>query len=335
MRGGWIRWFGLAVAVCATLFLHGRMNTASAAAEGTLRVPDPERARALALGFEPVVADYYWIQAVQMAGGREDPSRTHGVFLGDLIEVVTTLDPWVDHPYRFAALWLTSSPEDVRHANELLRKGIAYHPREWRNRFYLGYNLFFHLEENDRAADVLETAVHLDGAPDYLGALVTRLRASSDGLETALVFLQSLIRNAPDESARDEYQRAFEEIETERRARLLDRARIVFWDRHGRDIRTPKELWSGPRSVLGRRPPAHPTRPAEWQLDQESGEIVSSRYGRRYRVHVHPSDAERRRRWRARMEADGAEAGEPGQPGEPGESAETRGDAADAMEGRG
>lgn len=326
MRGGWIRWSGLAAAVCATLVVHGRMNTASAAADGTLHVPDPERARALALGFEPVLADYYWIQAVHLAGGRTDPSVTHGALLGDLIEVVTTLDPWVDHPYRFAALWLTAEPEHVRRANALLEKGISYHPLEWRNRFYLGYNYFFHLEENDRAADVLETAVHLDGAPDYLGALVTRLRASSDGLETALLFLQNLIRNAPDESARAEYRRAFEEIETERRARLLDRARTVFWERTGRDIREPRELWAGPGRVLGRRPPAHPTEPARWRIDEESGEIVSSHYDRRYRVHVHERDAERRRRWRARTEAGETEAGE---------APEARGDATDAMEGRG
>jgi hypothetical protein len=44
------------------------MNTASAAASGRLRVPTPERARALALGFEPVIADYYWIQALELVG---------------------------------------------------------------------------------------------------------------------------------------------------------------------------------------------------------------------------------------------------------------------------
>ena len=308
MRGAGVRRAGLVAVVCATLILHGRMDTASAAASGTLRVPDPERARALALGFEPVVADYHWIQAVQLAGGRRDPSKAHGEVLGDLIEVVTTLDPWVDHPYRFAALWLTAEPGHVRRANALLEKGIAYHPREWRNRFYLGYNHFFHLGDNDRAADVLETAVHLDGAPDYLGALVTRLRASSDGLETALLFLQNLIRNAPDESARAAYRGVFDEIETERRARLLDRARTVFWDRHGRDIRTPRELWAGPLRVLSRRPPPHPSGAGAWRIDDESGEIVSSYYGARYRVHSHPHDVERRERWRARMAAAGPEA---------------------------
>ena len=48
--------------------------------------------------------------------------------IGRLIDVVTTLDPWVGHPYRFAALWMTDDESAVRKANELLERGIAHHP---------------------------------------------------------------------------------------------------------------------------------------------------------------------------------------------------------------
>ena len=41
-----------------------------------------------------------------------------------------------------------TSYEQVRHANRLLEKAIAYHPLDWRNHFYLGYNHFFYLEDN-------------------------------------------------------------------------------------------------------------------------------------------------------------------------------------------
>ena len=107
---------------------------------------------------------------------------------------MTGLDPWVDHPYRFAALWLTESDDEVRHANRLLEKGIAYHPLDWRNRFYLGYNQFFYLEDNARAADALESALRFPDAPDYLGAFVTRLRAAGDSLDTAALFLAAADR---------------------------------------------------------------------------------------------------------------------------------------------
>ena len=269
------------------------MDTRSAAASGRLAVPTPQRAKTLALGFEPVLADWYWIQAVQLVGGSTGESEDSGR-VGALIDVVTGLDPWVDHPYRFAGLWLDDDLDAVRHANRLLAKGIAYHPLEWRNRFYLGYNLFFHLEDYAAAADALEPALPLDSAPSYLGALVARLRAASDSLDTAAIFLQQLASSTEDEHLRKDYLGVLEQVETERLARRLDAARAEFRRRHGRDLREPSELWAGALRVLPAAPPAHPSRrDAKWRLDPD-GELVSSVYGKRYRIHVHPSDREQK-----------------------------------------
>jgi hypothetical protein len=106
----------------------------------------------------------------------------------------------------------------VRHANRLLEKGIAYHPLDWRNRFYLGTTCSSTWRTTRSAADALESAVAFPDAPDYLGSFVTRLRASSDGLDTAVLFLQQLIAQTEDEYARAEYLETLDEIETERRA---------------------------------------------------------------------------------------------------------------------
>ena len=46
-----------------------------------------------------------------------------------IIDVVTTLDPYVSHPYRFAAIWLTDSTESVLKGNQLLEKAnVAVSP---------------------------------------------------------------------------------------------------------------------------------------------------------------------------------------------------------------
>jgi hypothetical protein len=291
----------LAAAALSTL-AHARMNTVSAAKSGRLHVPDPARAKLFSLGFEPAVADYYWVQALQIVGGDDGPVEAHADQIGDAVDVVTTLDPWVDHPYRFAAVWLTSTVDQVRRADRLLAQGIAYHPLDWRNRFYLGYNEFFYLEDDARAADVLESAVGMPGAPRYLGAFVTRLRAKSSGLDTAALFLQELIRSTDDEYARAEYLKAWDEIATERRARRLDAARVEFRKRTGRDIRSPAELWSGPHAVLSKMPPPHPHfHGFEWILDPHSHRIVSSFYGTRYELHIHPVDERRRELWRPQL----------------------------------
>ena len=280
----------------AVALIHGQLDTRAAGESGRLAPPAPARAKALALGFEPVLADYYWIQALQWVGSAKRASEAQGL-TRQLIELVLALDPWVDHPYRFAALWLDGSLEEVRHANELLEWGIAYHPDEWRNRFYLGYNHFIHLGDNQRAAEILETALAFEDAPNYLGALVTRLKASADSLEAAAIFLQQLIVSTEDEYKKAEYGKALDEIEVERRARFLDAARAEFRRRHARDIERVEELWEGERRVLARPPPAHPHFPDfVWELTDE-GEIVSSAYRNRYRIHWHREDLKRRERW--------------------------------------
>jgi hypothetical protein len=316
-RPEWKRWAGVALAVLVTGAAHARIGDAGARVESERFVPEPSHVRMASLGFEPLVADYYWLQAVQLLGGARSDFAELNTTLAQLIDVTTTVDPWVGHAYRFAAVWLTDSPEHVQQANRLLARGIAYHPRDWRNRYHLGFNLFFYLEDAQAAARALALAVPLPGAPPYLGALVARLRADRGDLETAEAFLVEMANNAPDGYAQAEYLKALDEIEVERLARTLDDARAEYGRRNGHDIQRVSDLVSGPDPVLRALPPASPHFAGfEWRLDDESGQIVSSFYGVRYQVHVHPLDAARHERWRAEREARRAkEAAEKGEGG--------------------
>jgi tetratricopeptide (TPR) repeat protein len=265
-------------------------------ARGEIFVPRPEVAHAAALGFDALVSDFYWLQAVQLAGGARNPIL-HASLIGRLIDVVTTLDPWVGHPYRFAAVWLIDSPESVREANRLLERAIEHHPDDWRNAFYLGFNHFFYLEDTDAAVEALDRAIALRGSPLYLKRLVARLKAQTDGLETGAAFLTELIRTTRSKKARAKYERALDEIETERRARALDRARETYRQREGRDIAAVEDLSRGPDPVLDRLP--REPHGWEWVLKGKRRRLVSSYYGHRYEPQFHGSERKRRKRWKA------------------------------------
>jgi hypothetical protein len=281
----------LLVVLAGTALAHQRIPPRLRSQEGEAFVPKPEFAKLMALGFDTLLADYYWVQAVLLVGGNSNPAQ-HTPQLRRFIDVVTTLDPWVDHPYRFAAVWLIESEEDVRAANRLLRRSFDYHPDDWRNYFYLGFNLFYYLQENAEAADVMLTASRLPGAPLYLSRLVARLRSESADIEAAAMFLQELVRTAPDEAAAAEYQAALDEIEIEHKARVLDRARNAYRQLAGKDIERVEDLVRGSHPVLRRLPAPEPSslpaslrRGSTWQLDDE-GIIVSSYYGHRYQLHI-------------------------------------------------
>jgi len=295
----------LAIAALGVAIVHGQIPVRTRSELGDPFVPRPEVAKLSSLGFHGVMADYYWLQAVQIVGGSMRP-EDEGTLLGRFIDVVTTVDPWVGHPYRFAAIWLTGSEADVRQANRLLERSLEYHPDDWRNRFYLGFNHFYYLEENEPAAHWLEEAAQIEGAPPYLAGLAARLRAGHGGLEVAAGMIRKLLADTADPYARAEYEKMLDEIETERRARFLDSAREAFRRGHGEDIQAVGDLLKGPYPVLQELPPE--PHDWEWVLSEESGEIVSSYYGERYRPHYSGEERAARDGWRVeRRETDRSE----------------------------
>ena len=295
-RTGALRALLIALLAATAAAAHARIAARPGANDADLWVPRPEVARLAAIGFQNLVSDYYWLQALQVVGGATEDAARQGPLLGRLVDVVTTLDPWVDHPYRFAAIWMTDSPESVRKADAMLTRGIEHHPGDWRNHFYQGFNRFFYLEENESAADSLEGAVRIPGSPRYLPLLVARLRAGGGGLEASAAMLAALIENAEDPYEKAEYEKALDEVETERRARALDAAREEFRQRHGRDIARVEDLAQGPGAVLAELPPE--LHGWEWVIDPASGRIVSSWYGVRYEPLLQASVREERERQR-------------------------------------
>lgn len=225
----------LTFAALGVALVHGQIPTKTRGELGDPFVPRPEVAKLSSVGFHAVMADYYWLQAVQIVGGSMRP-EAQGTLLGRFIDVVTTVDPWVGHPYRFVAIWLTGSEADVRQANRLLERSFEYHPDEWRNRFYLGFNHFYYLEETEPAAHWLEEAARIEGSPRYLAGLAARLRAGDAGIEVAEGMIRRLLAGTEDPYAKAEYEKMLEEIQTERRARFLDAARAAYRKGHGEDI---------------------------------------------------------------------------------------------------
>ncbi|MCS5636960.1 MAG: hypothetical protein NZ990_10615 [Myxococcota bacterium] len=304
-------WVGLGVlSILAVEAIHARIPPSRDLLRGEAFVPEPGLARLLSMGFGAAVADFYWLGAIQAVAGDARMTPELGEYLGRVIDVVTTLDPWVDHPYRFAAIWLTESEENVRTANRLLERGIEYHPDDWRNYFYLGFNHFFYLLENEEAADALVKASVKPGAPRYLPRLAARLRSESADIEVAATFLRELLRSGEDEAAKEGYRTALDEIEVEQNARILERARTLFRERNGRDIEGVIELVGGVSPVLDSLPSAEPSalppglrRGSQWQLEPESGRIVSTYYGKRYQLHMGVSDRARAENWAREGEA--------------------------------
>jgi tetratricopeptide (TPR) repeat protein len=302
----WIQVALLVASAGCVGWAHANLPISNSSEGGPGFVPDPARVRALALGFDAILADYHWLQAVQVAGGSQRVDRERADLLGKLVDVVTTLNPHVDHPYRFAAIWLDHDEQQVRESIRLLRRATEFHPDDWRNHFYLGFAQFFYLGEYDQAAESLERAMKLPGAPVYLPRLVARLHAQSRDIQVAEIFLREMLRNTQDPEDRAQIQIALDEIEIEYKARHLEKARRAYRKLTGHDIRRVDDLIRSPHRMLEKLPspepdaiPASLSRGSKWKLDRNTKRIVSTYLGRRYEVHYANADKARLEAWKS------------------------------------
>ena len=279
--GGWISRTALAAVVVVGIALSNERIPSGVLEMGDAFIPDPRHAQLAAFGFEAALSDLHWLRAVQLVG-KNQGHVGNGDTIGKLIDVVTTLDPWVDHPYRFAAVWMNDDEAVVRKANQLIRRGIEHHPDDWRGHFYLAFNHFFYLGEQREAAEALRPALAMKGRPAYLPRLVARLESASGGLDASAAFLQEMVRQAASDEERESYLRSLREIETERRARYLDSARAEFVRRFKRDIASVDELVA--TGVLRELPPD----PFEsgWEISPLTGQIVSKQVRFRYEAKI-------------------------------------------------
>src|ERR1051325_3771351 len=104
-------------------------------------------ARRVSLGFNGLVADWYWMRSLQYVGKKilnqpgdvalDDLSKLNLKLLAPLLDTATTLDPEFLDPYEYAAIVLPAV--DVQEAIRITQKGIAANPNAWRLYQHLGY----------------------------------------------------------------------------------------------------------------------------------------------------------------------------------------------------
>ena len=292
------------VAVAGTGWAHSQIPPTTRVDMGQDFVPNPTIARTTTLGFDALLADYYWLQALQIVGGNTTVDAEIAGHLGKIVDVVTTLNPHVGHPYRFAAVWLNHDEPQVREGNRLLRRAIENHPEDWRNPYYLGFNHFFYLYEHEEAAKELEVALDLPGSPSYLGRLVARLKSQHADIDVAEVFLRELLERTTDTTAAAKLEGALDEIEIEYKARYLDQARAAYQELAGRDIEDVADLITEPHRMMSDLPDPEPKslpdslrRGSSWEIDEKTNRIVSSYLGKRYEVHYTGVDQQRLKSW--------------------------------------
>jgi hypothetical protein len=164
-----------------------------------LYVRSPEALDRMALGFDALLADVYWIRAIQHYGGdRLETGRTRRYeLLYPLLDITTSLDPYFNIAYRFGAIFLSEAfpggPGRPDQAIALLRKGLVAQPTKWQYFHDIAFVHYWALRDPIAAARWFQRAAEQPSAPNWLMPVAAAmLTQGSDRASSRFLWQQML-----------------------------------------------------------------------------------------------------------------------------------------------
>ncbi len=175
---------------------------------------NPPAMRRLALAFNGVAADWYWIRSLQYVGRKVinfEDTHTNRVNLNDLavldlhllpslLRMSTTLDPQFMEPYYYGAVILPDI--STEEAISLLRQGIAANPCRWQLYQHLGY-IYWQRHDYERASEVYANGARLPDAPAWMTAISARMKAEGGSRGAARDVYRRLGESSNDDAVKD------------------------------------------------------------------------------------------------------------------------------------
>jgi tetratricopeptide (TPR) repeat protein len=229
--------------------------------ERLLYVRSAETADRLALTFDALAADVYWIRAIQHYGrdliaarrGRapEDPFA----LLQPLLDLTTTLDPHFSIAYRFGSIFLSmeppAGPGRPDQAIALLEKGLDASPERWQYAYDLAFVHYWRTGDDAEAARWFEIAAAMPDAPGWLRPFAALALAQSGRRQDARVMLAQML-DSPEAYIRNAAERALAQLHA---LDTLDELTAIVEAFHAARGRYPVSL----EELFGGRSPADAT----------------------------------------------------------------------------
>lgn len=223
--------------------------------EPHLQPPNAAAVKIASLGYYDLVADIYWLQAIQYASTMISQKKVpHDLVLAALF--ITDLDPDFEFVYIFTGVILTMNGGNAEEIEQVLNKGRQYLPHSWQIAFYLGFVQYFLLHKYEEAAENLEFAAELSGY-SYYAVLASRIRAEGGNPRLSIAFLEQILRKSESLRFRHTVERRIKELYIIEHLQFLNSKLESYESLYGRRATSWNDLF---RTGLLRptEMPAHP-----------------------------------------------------------------------------
>lgn len=181
----------------------------------------PTIAKRMSLGFNGLVADWYWMRSLQYVGRKiinvpedvaiDDLSNLNLKLLAPLLDTATTLDPHFLDPYEYAAVVLPAI--DVQEAIRITSKGIDANPSAWRLYQHLGF-IYWQQKSYEAASETYRRGAQIAGAPVWMEAMSAKMAAEGGSRDTAREVYVRMFEQSADENVKDMARRRLIQLDS-------------------------------------------------------------------------------------------------------------------------
>lgn len=190
----------------------------------------PSSLKKLSLGYEQMLADIYWLRAIQYFGRdnvditAKDPQTLYQYF-----DIITDLDPKFVNAYRFGGTFLAEPIPmglgELEKAFKLYDKGRSNNPSNFRLPLEQAFLYYLYTDEYGKSAELFREAADKPGLSDFRSASIRGMAAAAlsrgGEREMAKQIWQYIYKTTDNEGRREFALRNLEEIETKEKEDYL------------------------------------------------------------------------------------------------------------------
>jgi len=184
----------------------------------TAFVPPSLLLKITSLEFQGLAADVLFLDAVIFYGGKiigklhPDMALWEWRWLEKTLTAATDLDPYFYDPYYFGNAVFSWEAGMVTEANVLLEKGSGHRYWDWTLPFFIGFNKFYFLQENEKAAAYLMEASRRPNASPLLASMASKLVFKENKTETSIQFLEEMLQRTDDELTKQRFKKRIDAL---------------------------------------------------------------------------------------------------------------------------
>ena len=168
------------------------------------------RLKGYTLGFDGLLADFYWMKSLQYVGDKvihsekefdlENLTPLNPRLLYPYLDNATTLDPKFMSVYEYGATVLPAI--DKTQAIKLAEKGIENNPDYWRLYHNLGF-IYWRLGNYEKASEIYAQGAQIKGAPGFMRMMAAKMKLDGGSRDTSRAIYRQILDEAQDEQTKE------------------------------------------------------------------------------------------------------------------------------------